>query len=101
MPEDVDLLNLNIPAGATPATPWKVTRLSRNRYFMPFLIAEKPGEVSQIDSAIRVLPDDTTDTGSDVHALKVEKVVSVTPLSLDLTSRVDLQKLQDSFGILD
>ena len=101
MPEDVDLLNLNIPAGATPATPWKVTRLSRNRYFMPFLKAEKPGEVSQIDSAIRVLPDDTTDTGSDVHALKVEKVVSVTPLSLDLTSRVDLQKLQDSFGILD
>jgi 5'-nucleotidase len=30
---------------------------------------------------------------SDVHALVVDEVVSVTPLSLDLTSRVSLEEL--------
>ncbi|MGR8953575.1 MAG: hypothetical protein ACU83V_14360 [Gammaproteobacteria bacterium] len=32
---------------------------------------------------------DSTDT--DSYALRVKKVVSVTPLSLDMTSRVDLE----------
>jgi broad specificity polyphosphatase/5'/3'-nucleotidase SurE len=31
--------------------------------------------------------------GSDVYALRVQHEVSVTPLSLDLTSRVDLDEL--------
>jgi broad specificity polyphosphatase/5'/3'-nucleotidase SurE len=36
-----------------------------------------------------------------VHVLLRQKMVSVTPLSLDLTSRVDLEELQRSFGTLD
>jgi len=31
---------------------------------------------------------------SDVYAVRVDKVVSVTPLSLDLTSRINLQDLE-------
>jgi 5'-nucleotidase len=31
--------------------------------------------------------------GSDVHVLRVQHEVSVTPLSLDLTSRVDFNEL--------
>jgi 5'-nucleotidase len=31
--------------------------------------------------------------GSDVYALRIQRVVSVTPLSLDLTSRVDFDLL--------
>jgi 5'-nucleotidase len=31
---------------------------------------------------------------SDVYVLRVERQVSVTPLSLDLTSRVDLAELE-------
>ena len=101
MPADVQLLNLNIPAHATPDTPWKVTRLSRNRYFVPFLKEEKPDEAPRIDSKTSVQIDDPLDVDSDVHALRVEKIVSVTPLSLDFTSRVDLRKLQESFGKLE
>ncbi len=33
--------------------------------------------------------------GSDVYTVHVERMVSVTPLSLDLTSRVDFEELRD------
>ena len=33
MPVDVDVLNLTIPVGATPQTPWRITRLARTRYY--------------------------------------------------------------------
>jgi broad specificity polyphosphatase/5'/3'-nucleotidase SurE len=32
---------------------------------------------------------------SDVHALRVEGCVSVTPISLDTTSRVDLRSMEN------
>jgi 5'-nucleotidase len=97
LPEDVNLLNLNVPARATPQTPFRVTRLSRHRYFEPQL-KEIPGKAPDIDSQIRVYADDASDTDSDVHALRVDKVVSITPLSLDFTSRVDLKSLEKSLG---
>jgi hypothetical protein len=31
---------------------------------------------------------------SDVYAVRVKKVVSVTPLSLDMTSRIDLREFE-------
>jgi hypothetical protein len=36
------------------------------------------------------------DPASDSYALRVRRFVAVTPLSLDLTSRVDLSKLEAS-----
>ena len=36
------------------------------------------------------------DTGTDVHCVFVNRNISVTPLSLDMTSRVSLSKLQSS-----
>jgi len=101
MPADVNLLNLNVPARATPATPWHVTRLSPNRYFYPYLKPSAAGDAPRVDSTIRVLPEEQALTDTDVHVLKIKKEVSVTPLSIDLTSRVDLKKLQESFGNLD
>jgi 5'-nucleotidase len=32
---DIDALNVNIPSDATPSTPWRTVRLSRQRYFLP------------------------------------------------------------------
>ena len=37
MPPDVHALNLNVPIGATPETPWRVTRLGRHSYFVAYL----------------------------------------------------------------
>ncbi|MCS7287257.1 MAG: 5'/3'-nucleotidase SurE [Anaerolineae bacterium] len=91
---DVDVLKVDIPYGATPEIPWRITRLSRQRYHYPkprprrSLKDKAPmGYEVRFDLA-------TLEPDSDIYAVAVEKVVSVTPLSLDLTSRIDFHKLQ-------
>jgi 5'-nucleotidase len=94
MPPDVDVLKIDVPCEATPDTPWELTRLARNRYFL-LLKPERdawdqpamlPYEMETLDQA--KVPSDT-----DIYALRFKRVVSVTPLSLDLTSRVDPAEL--------
>lgn len=96
LPEDVDLLKVEVPTEATPKTPWKVTRLARHRYYLP---AEKRtgswDESFYINGVPKVTPEEVS-PDSDIFALLFEKVVSVTPLSLDMTSRVDLHHLEQS-----
>jgi 5'-nucleotidase len=91
LPFDVDALSVNIPATATTRTPWRLTRLSRCRYFVPIAPDRAKGEGRP---SYRLIEDlGQAEPGSDVRAVKVDRVVSVTPLSLDLTSRVDLDAL--------
>lgn len=102
MPDDVKVLNVNVPLGATPETPWRVTRLGKNSYFVPYLKEPAPEGGNPRVSARRIIhPDDLNDPLSDVHAINHARVVSVTPLSMDLTSRVDLEELQRSIGDLE
>lgn len=102
MPPDVMVLNVNVPLHATPETPWRVTRLGRHPYFVPFLKpASTPGGIPRIDASPNPHPDDLADPLTDVHTFRLDNVVSVTPLSTDLTSRVDLQELEDSWGTLE
>jgi 5'-nucleotidase len=93
-PPDVDLLKVDVPAKATRQTHWQVTRLARQRYYLPVLQArqswEQPGVVDYVEKADL----DEKFKGSDVYTLRVQHQVSVTPLSLDLTSRVDLAGLE-------
>jgi broad specificity polyphosphatase/5'/3'-nucleotidase SurE len=44
---------------------------------------------------------DLADSTTDVGTFRTNRMVSVTPLSLDMTSRVNLTDLQDLFGKLD
>jgi len=92
LPFDVDVLKVEVPAGATPETPWRVARLSRTRYYLPI----KPQRENLKDKANidyrRVVEPHGLEPDSDVRAL-VDQVVSVTPLSLDMTSRIDLGEL--------
>jgi 5'-nucleotidase len=88
-PADVDVLKIEVPEGASAQTPWRITRLSRTRYYMP----QKPertnlGDETKIGYNRQVEPE-RLEPDSDVRAL-VDGVVSVTPLSIDITSRVDL-----------
>jgi len=94
MPHDVDLINLVVPETATPATPWRVTRQSRHPYFSA-LLSEGHLESCIGDAQIGVfLKHEVVEPDSDIAAVLREGVVSVTPLSLDSTSRTD-------FGALD
>jgi 5'-nucleotidase len=94
LPDDVDLLNLVIPFNATLNTPIRVTRMSKKRYFIPSSSRgkEKWEEMSKMDFSTTTA-DEETDPGTDVHAMIKERVVSVTPLSLDMTSRISLPDL--------
>jgi 5'-nucleotidase len=86
---DIDVLNINLPANATPATAWRLTRLSRHRYFEP-LAPDRANGVGR--PGYRLIPDTSRiELDSDVWAVKLDRVVSVTPLSLDMTSRVQLE----------
>ena len=86
MPQDVDVLNLNVPASATAGTPWRLTRLSRDRYFLPVPPDRANGEGRPGYRLIENLTG--AEPGTDIHAVMVDRLVSLTPLSLDLTSRV-------------
>ena len=94
LPADVDLLKLEIPCDATPETPWRVTRLSRQRYFQVLPSGRRYlGERRRLDYEM-VVDHATLEPDSDIRALLVDRVVSITPLSLDLTSRVAFDKLE-------
>jgi len=93
LPFDVDVLKVDVPTNATPATPWKVTRQSRERYYHPFpadrISLQDPGHV-KYDARIDL---DNPEEDSDLSAVLIQHLVSVTPLSFDLTSRVEMSEL--------
>jgi 5'-nucleotidase len=43
-PPEVDLLKVDVPSNATPQTPWQVTRLAHQRYYIPIAPTRKSWE---------------------------------------------------------
>jgi len=92
LPPDVDVLNINIPIQATHNTPWRVTRLSRHRYFVPVEPDRKHGCGRPGYAVMGDL--EQVERDSDIWALRVARTVSVTPLSMDITSRCDFGSVE-------
>lgn len=95
-PADVQLLKLEVPSDATTETPWEIARLTRQRYYEPLKPERATWDVAATvgyREAMR-LEDEPEDT--DAYVVRKKRHVAVTPLSLDLTSRVDLPALQKS-----
>jgi 5'-nucleotidase len=93
MPFDVDLLKVDVPCNATKATPWRLTRISRQRYFRPLPSGRRYlAEKRRLDYEVDV-DHDSLEPDSDIHAVYLDRSVSVTPISLDLTSRVSFPEL--------
>ena len=94
LPFDVDVLKVDVPCDAKPETPWHVTRQSRLSYYIGKAEGRSAlNEARQVgymyNPAAKQEP-----PGSDVHAMAISREVSATPLSLDLTSRVDMDALE-------
>ena len=89
LPFDVDLLKVDVPDDATHDTPWRVTRASRQNYFkISPPQRERLGDAGPL--GVRTHVDwSTLEHDSDIYALLRDRVVSVAPLSLDLSSRVE------------
>lgn len=97
LPFDVDVLKVDVPSDASPQTPWEWTRLARQRYYEPVPPRRnswsEPAKVGYVERAVL-----DGDENSDVYVLRKKRHVAVTPLSLDLTSRVDLKELERWFN---
>lgn len=93
LPPDVHVLKVDVPRMATPQTPWRVTRLSHQRYFIP--LRPERSDWSQPGAPGYALGWEARrdHVDSDAYTLRVRQEVAVTPLSLDLTSRVGLSEL--------
>jgi 5'-nucleotidase len=92
---DVDVLKIDVPSDATRETPWRLTRLSRSQYYVPLSPARQHFDESvRVDFEIR-FDEDKLEPDSDVYAVRVAREVSVTPLSLDMTARVDFGDLEN------
>ncbi|NPA26838.1 MAG: 5'/3'-nucleotidase SurE [Chloroflexi bacterium] len=81
LPPGVDVLKIDVPHDATPATPWRVVRLSRKRYYRAVPVPNGLPAYARRDN-----PEDVFEPDSDAYTLQVLREVPVVPLSADLTA---------------
>jgi 5'-nucleotidase len=94
LPEDVDVIKLDVPHGATRDTPWMLTRHSRQRYYFPkSSLRESLADRGPLGYEIRYDAESLEPDG-DTYAVLIAKKVSVTPISIDMTSRTDFSSLK-------
>lgn len=86
LPAGIDILNVNVPRAATATTPWRVTRVSRQSYFQS-TIGHNPDEGRPDFIGYERRADfDALEPDSDIYAFLVDGVVSISPLTIDLTA---------------
>ena len=91
---DVDLLKVEIPSDATLETQWALARLSRPRFYLPTAPERTSWEESGSTGYERQPDLSIFAKDSDVYEVLVNRRVAVTPISLDMTSRVDFSSLE-------
>lgn len=93
MPPEVAVWNLNVPEGVTEDTEIRHTVQSRQKFFY-YIPPAVPRDFSQPFhlKAVNQLVPETLELNSDIRAFVFDKVVSLTPLSNNLTARVELTK---------
>jgi 5'-nucleotidase len=93
LPLGMEFIKVDVPSNATFETAWQWTRLSQQRYYIPIKPKRTswstPGSVGyDMGVDLEREPEDT-----DVYTLLRKRLVSVTPLTLDLTARVEPKNL--------
>lgn len=86
-------IKVDVPCDATPETPWHITRLSPDRfYYIPSFQRESWDEPFKMPynaytDFSNFVPD------SDVYVVMVDRQVSVTPLTLDMTAKISFEEM--------
>ena len=93
LPPDVNVLKVDIPANATRETPWRMTRVSRLGYYEPAPAPEKDWQKRRF-LGYRMSDEPEDDTRTDVYGMRTGEFIAVCPVSLDLTSRIDLDEFE-------
>ncbi len=93
LPAGADILKVDVPAEGTIETPWRVTRVSRLNEMRRQYVQKKFSDPAHI--IYGPIPDpQRAEPDSDIWAICVDKVVSVTPMTFDLTAAVNFLDLQ-------
>jgi 5'-nucleotidase len=93
-PEDAQLLKVEVPSDATSDTPWEVCRLTRQRYYEPLKPERASWEVATSVGYREAARLENEPVDTDAYVMRKKRRVAVTPLSLDLTARVELSALE-------
>ncbi len=91
LPDGVDLLNINIPRHATMDTEIEITRLARKIFLTGVEERHDPRGRPYYWINGELIRD--AEEGTDVKAVMKKGNISITPLSLDSTTRVDFRKI--------
>jgi 5'-nucleotidase len=91
--DDLDIIKIDTPLDVTNDTEWRLTRLSKKRVYWPTVPDRTTSYSPQALGYAMALDPTEAEPDSDIYAVFVDKVVSVTPMSLDMTSRLDMTKL--------
>lgn len=98
LPPKTDLLKIEVPQHAAPETPCRWTHMSRQRYFHPVILPRRrPADPSPLGYEVRVQLD-RVEPGSDIQAVIIDQVVSITPITLDMTAPVKVTQLDEWLG---
>jgi len=89
MPRGAEIVNLNVPQGASKQTAWRWTRVSRNTYFRSLV---REGKRKFLKGYELNLDREAPERDSDVRAVAIDYVVSVSPVTFDLTARVSAKE---------
>lgn len=92
MPKGVDIININVPSGASLRTPWRWTRVSRKTYFQSVIVQTRTGR--QFAGYERVAKPEDVEPDSDIYAVFHDRAVSVSPLTIDLTAHLRKSALE-------
>ena len=85
MPEYVDLININMPAGSGHPDEFRITSLSRQNYF-EFIRPKARNLKEPFALKSRLSVDmDTLERDSDIYAVYVDRITSVTPINMNMS----------------
>jgi 5'-nucleotidase len=92
----IDLLKIDIPSLATTQTGWRSASVSRQRYYQP--APPSPNSPPKPFSYEVYLDHERLEPDSDIHLFAVEKLITVVPMTIDMTARVSLQDVDNFFN---
>jgi 5'-nucleotidase len=94
LPADVHILKVEVPSNATFETAWEISRLSIDPLYIPNITRRQSWDVSQKIWYTIQSDKNGFEPGTDVHTVLVKRMVAVTPLSIDMTSRIPVAELE-------
>lgn len=93
LPEQVQVLKVEVPSDATPETAWELCRLTRQRYYDPTKPERASWDVPGTIGYREAWNSENEAPDTDAYVMRKKRLVAVTPIGLDLTARVDMSAL--------